>query len=596
MTIPLVVHVTHEAAMKIGGIGAVLEGLLSTDAYNHHVQRTILAGPFPVWDNTQMARIIAPHSRLQVRYASHFNIFGLVEPTLGRRLLQVEKELNVRILYAQTEFGTYRHEVLLVDPVSMDPAIRTTFTTELQARFSLDPGQYSYDPEWQLFIDLAVPLLRALEALVIEEPPGPAQRLLIAHDWMGLPTALATDLKRPGTWSTLFYAHEVAPVRRLVEEHPGHDTRFYNVMRKGQDWGLYLDNLFGDQNDLYKVPLLHQATHCDAILAVSDLVVDELRFCGSAFHDTPLDLVYNGVPTATTTLAEKQEARTRLLAYCTNLLGFTPDYVMSHVTRMVLSKGLWRDSQVLAHLARLLAQDGGQSAVLFVLSTALVTGRHPDRIREWEQSYGWPIQHRADNGDLIGAEIPFFYDVVEPFNRQHPNIRIVFVNQFGWDRGHCGERMPADMSFQDLRVGTDLEFGQSIYEPFGIAQLEPLAQGALCCVSSVCGCRGFVQRIVDHQDMELPLYIEADYVTLEPSWWNASPFQALDIGLALRDQVEAAHSLRVAQQIHTLLPRTDSMRVQYLARGQHASQAMSWEVVARDYFVPALRRLQDRML
>ena len=39
--------------------------------------------------------------------------------------------------------------------------------------------------------------------------------------------------------------------------------------------------------------------------------------------------------------------------------------------------------------------------------------------------------------------------------------------------------MPADMEFLDIRRGSDLEFGQSIYEPFGIAQVEPLTYGAI---------------------------------------------------------------------------------------------------------------------
>ncbi len=580
--------------MKIGGIGAVLEGLLCTDTYNQQVNRTVLAGPFPVWDDSQMARILSPRSRLQVRYASRYGIYGLVESALGRRLLQAEQELNVSLLYAHTAFGAYRHEILLVDPTHLDPGIRQAYTAALQAEFGIDADRYSHDPEWRLFIDLAVPLLRMLEALTADVASDPAQRFLIAHDWMGMPAVLAAQLTRPGTWSTLFYAHEVAPVRRLVEEHEGHDTRFYNVMRQGHAWDMYLDNLFGDQQDLYKVPLLHQASRCDAVLAVSDLVMDELRFLGSAFRHKPLDLVYNGVPDQTATLAMKQESRARLQAYCANLLGFIPNYVMSHVTRMVLSKGLWRDGKVLSHLAHLLAQDNRQSAVLFVLSTALVTGRHPHQIREWEQAYGWPVQHRTDNGELTGAEIPFFYDVVEPFNRDHGNVKIIFVNQFGWDQEHCGVRMPADMDFADLRTGTDLEFGQSIYEPFGIAQLEPLAQGALCCTSSVCGCRGFVQQLRT-RDIEVPLYLEADYVSLPPSWWNASPFNALDIGHTIRNQVEDTNSFRVAQQIHALLPRTDRTRAQYLETGQAASQAMSWDVVARNYFIPALTRLQSRL-
>ncbi|MCP4378855.1 MAG: hypothetical protein GY794_22105, partial [bacterium] len=40
-----VVHVTHEAAEKIGGIGAVIAGLVNAESYRQRVSRTILLGP-----------------------------------------------------------------------------------------------------------------------------------------------------------------------------------------------------------------------------------------------------------------------------------------------------------------------------------------------------------------------------------------------------------------------------------------------------------------------------------------------------------------------------------------------------------------------
>src|SRR4051812_21905585 len=41
-----VVHVTHEAIQKIGGIGAVLQGLLTSQVYLAQAKRNILVGPF----------------------------------------------------------------------------------------------------------------------------------------------------------------------------------------------------------------------------------------------------------------------------------------------------------------------------------------------------------------------------------------------------------------------------------------------------------------------------------------------------------------------------------------------------------------------
>ena len=41
----LAIHVTHEAVKKIGGIGAVLDGLLATRNYQKRFPRTLLYAP-----------------------------------------------------------------------------------------------------------------------------------------------------------------------------------------------------------------------------------------------------------------------------------------------------------------------------------------------------------------------------------------------------------------------------------------------------------------------------------------------------------------------------------------------------------------------
>ena len=38
-------HVTHEAVEQVGGIGTVLQGLISSPTYQQHVKRSILIGP-----------------------------------------------------------------------------------------------------------------------------------------------------------------------------------------------------------------------------------------------------------------------------------------------------------------------------------------------------------------------------------------------------------------------------------------------------------------------------------------------------------------------------------------------------------------------
>ena len=69
-SIALVVHATHEAGFKIGGIGAVLDGLLGAPAYTAAVSRTIVVGPLNPWNGDEMERLTAPRNRLNIIYSS----------------------------------------------------------------------------------------------------------------------------------------------------------------------------------------------------------------------------------------------------------------------------------------------------------------------------------------------------------------------------------------------------------------------------------------------------------------------------------------------------------------------------------------------
>ena len=61
---------------------------------------------------------------------------------------------------------------------------------------------------------------------------------------------------------------------------------------------------------------MRQAWRCDAVLAVGDLVVEELRFLGPEFAGREIDLVYNGVPAVELSKEEKTEAASKLREGC----------------------------------------------------------------------------------------------------------------------------------------------------------------------------------------------------------------------------------------------------------------------------------------
>jgi hypothetical protein len=138
----------------------------------------------------------------------------------------------------------------------------------------------------------------------------------------------------------------------------------------------------------------------------------------------------------------------------------------------------------------------------------------------------------------------------------------------------------------DIRKGSDVEFGQSIYEPFGIAQVEPISFGGICIYTNVCGCAGFVDKAAGGQPT--PNAIVADYTELPDQ--SLTPAQLLGIGKKERDAIEHTVAEKVAAQLVDRLPRTPQEIEVFLKRGQQLAGNMSWEVVARDYVLPGIER------
>ncbi|NLX12802.1 MAG: hypothetical protein GXY44_04005, partial [Phycisphaerales bacterium] len=158
---------------------------------------------------------------------------------------------------------------------------------------------------------------------------------------------------------------------------------------------------------------------------------------------------------------------------------------------------------------------------------------------------------------------------------------------FGWSRHLCGERMPADMEFMDIRRGTDVEFGQSVYEPFGIATLEPLTFGGICVVSSASGSVGFVHKVIG--DNEVPNVLVADYTQLDKGRWTDKKLLAID--RCQRESMEARTAEQVARKLLMRLPGDEHAIESLLKSGYDLARQMSWDVVAGQYLLPAIDAL-----
>ena len=584
-----VVHVTHEAVNKIGGIGAVLHGLITSKVYRGDVKRDILLGPLFTTDGPAEGRL---HGG-KVLYSG---VDGIRNTPFANDFARIEHNYGVKIVYGTKTFHdplsgvTSEPEVLLIDVRHYNPDKMGVLKFVMFKDYGIESGKYEYIWDFEQYCRIAEPGLEAVRAIgACENGDKP---IILSHEYMGMPTALAARSRYPGQFRTIFYAHEVATMRRIVEEHPGHDTMFYNVLEKAKAKGQYVEDVFGSQRGFYKHPLIEASRYCDGIFAVGDFAVKELRFLRKEFEKVHIDLAYNGVPSRALTMDEKMRSRQMLKRYAANLLGFEPDYLFTHVTRLVPSKGLWRDIRVLEQLEKHLAQEN-KVATLFVLSTETI-GRARHDVQSMELWYKWPTAHREGHPDLTGGEAAYYAGVQE-WNAKSRFCKIVYVNQFVVNAQSLGVRAPTELDFLDFRKGSDAEFGQSIYEPFGIAQVEPISFGGICVFTHLCGCAGFVRKAAAAAGLSADgkgcrNAIEVNYTRLPEKLRSQSIADLLAMDRSARDEIEQTIAAEVAADLFERLPRTRADFEGLVASGAKLGMEMNWDAVAKNYVLPGMDR------
>jgi len=189
---------------------------------------------------------------------------------------------------------TSQPEAILIDVRHFNPEKMGVLKFVLFQDYGIESAKYESIWDYEQYCRIAEPGLEALRA--IGACMNGDKPIILSHEYMGMPTALCARSRYPGQFRTIFYAHEVATMRRIVEEHPGHDTMFYNVLAKATANGQYVEDIFGSQRGFYKHPLVEASRFCDNIFAVGDYVVKELRFLRKEFAGVHIDLAYNGVP------------------------------------------------------------------------------------------------------------------------------------------------------------------------------------------------------------------------------------------------------------------------------------------------------------
>lgn len=577
------VHVTHESTEQIGGIGAVIHGLMTAPAYEAAVDRSIIIGPlFDAEHKSGMERL--GEDAVRLRYSG----LDSVDPEgLGAALRPIEEKYGTPIVYGSRRFRAQSSaerdaeaEVLLLDVRHVNPRAIAAVKHALWSFSGLESDALEHDWDFEQYVRIAGPALDALDALC---PAGERRPVILSHEYMGMPTALLAASRGRSRFGTVFHAHECSTARRIVEGLPGHDAAFYGAMRAAHGKKKFVEDVFGSQSDYARHELVRRAHMLDISLAVGDATVEELRFLSPEMAGSHISLCYNGVPSGHCDPEMRRGSRAMVDAWCERAMGFRPDVLVTHVTRPVISKGLWRDLQVMRAMEPWLESKGLRALYLLLTSGGGV--RRTEDVERMSAEYGWPRAHRSGYPDLTGPEVGI-QGAIEAYNAGSSGRAVgALVNQFGFSRVALGEAADEAMTVGDLRRAADVELGMSVYEPFGIAQLEPLHAGAVCVPSSVCGCVGFAQSAMAEMDeSESPLLLVGDYT-------GVARLDAATMRTEERDAIEAAESRRLAGELTERIALDGRKKEAALAEGQRIAALMGWDRVCREFFLPALRSI-----
>jgi len=565
------VHVTHEAVQKIGGIGAVISGLCTADKYKGFFNETLLYGP--LFDrNSNVASRLGKDGDVLYSSIDNFDSGGY-----HTKFYSIARDYKVDIVYGKrvlvNEFNinkTNRVDTVLVSINHINEEKLNAFKFEMWQKYGVESNRYS-NWDYEQYLRIALPYLDILKVLY----PDGYNFYHFAHEYMGVPSALSVLLNDSIKDSNkiIFYAHEVSPCRTVVEGNAGHDISFYPGLYKNRKTGKSFEDQYGSQKDNYRAELVRSTVNFDYVFAVSDLVKDEYMYFIPKADRNKVRVVYNGIPIKLIDPDEKLKSRKLIQNYIENLFNFTPDIIFTHVTRLVISKGIWRDITFLYILDEIFHSYGIKGA--FILLTTLIgTGKDPALVSSMEKEYGWPLIHREGWPDLVGSEKDI-YDYLSLFNARSKNIKAVFLNQFGFNRRRCGERVPEEASFKDLRIGSDAEFGFSIYEPFGIAQLEVMPFGGIAVLSSSCGSAFLLKEAFN--DKESNNYSIVDFIG------NSKKYPGENVSKALtsdrRFEIEKTILKDISNSIFKALPKSDLDRISLLHSAQENVDKLGWEAI-----------------
>ncbi|MDD4156741.1 MAG: hypothetical protein PHY08_09235 [Candidatus Cloacimonetes bacterium] len=565
------IHITHEAAVKIGGIGAVLAGLCTADIYLKNVDRTIFYGP--LFDDSPNSK-----DRLGKNSEILFSTIDKIKNSIYNDSFdKISRKYDIDIVYGTKTLFDEIHpekvskiEILLLGVKNMHQDLISIFKFQLWETYKFSCQEYETDWDFEQYLRIAIPIRMITNYLLTNEK----ETIYFSHEYMGIASCLSIDLNRLANEKIYFHAHEISTARAITEKIPGHDVSFYHLLKDDIINNISLEHRFGSQRHNSRNELIKLADKFDNILAVGDWVKQEYMYLKPNTNEEKIKICYNAIPIPKYSYEQKLKSRQRLQQYCENLFNFTPDIVFSHVTRLVISKGLWRDISLMEELDIYFSKNN-LKGFMIILSTLIGSGKPSEDIHKMENDYGWPVLHKENYPDLIGYENDIYWSC-QYFNSKSKSIKVIFINQYGFTPAQIGNRLPENTNFADLRLGSDAELGMSIYEPFGIAQIETVPFGGIAVLSKVCGSAFLLEKTFENESLK-PYHI-IDFAQNnkdKQNWLNLTNYE--------RTEIEKNVLKSEAVNIFNLLPKNNKERETLFNLCQEYAHRLSWNETIKNW-------------
>ncbi|MCL2063308.1 MAG: hypothetical protein FWG98_02915 [Candidatus Cloacimonetes bacterium] len=599
------IHITHEAAKKIGGIGSVLSGMCTSETYLKHFDRTLFYGPLfddrpnPEYEYTLAVERLGGNAK--VHFSTIDNISGSKYDIL---FYEMKKKYGIEIVYGEKTLYDEIYpdksnviEILLIGISGIKPEPLNVLKFKFWETFNFACQNFENDWDFEQYLRIAVPFNEICDGLF--EKKG--QNIFFSHEYMGIASCLAIILENSNhllnktNTSTqkkediknknkiYFHAHELTTARTITEKIPGHDVTFYRFIDLDLKAGISMEERFGSQQHNPRNELVKLTKHFDGVFAVGDWVKKEYNYLIPEAEKKKIHICYNGTPDPNHSFDDKLKARKKIKQYCENLFNFSPDVIMSHVTRLVVSKGLWRDLSLLEELDKKFTKDKIKGFCV-ILSNLIGNGRTDNEVAQMEESYGWPVMHKSGYPDLLGYEEDIYWSC-QYFNAKSRSIKVIFINQFGFTPERVGKRLPEGTTFADLRLASDAEFGMSIYEPFGIAQIETIPFGGIAIMTKVCGSAFLLEKTFKEEKVK-PFYIfdfalEGRNKETQESKQSGVDVEWLNISSQDREIIEKDIIKKNIDKVYKILPKTDTQRKDVFLTCKKHVDKLSWNEVIK---------------